>query len=235
MKSMVHEFDIRRIAFGAILLFLCYTSPAQVRLRSSLLKANPAPGDIPQFILRLQHSPDSGIESQSETDNTFLAQRIRGLVSVCEISGEDDSLGVRGIAAVQDTTLPSKSPGLAMLLSAIVPGSGQIYVHRYITIPIIWGFGYYFAWAWNTQNKNYLYYRDLFSASVKADSAGQGIEVYQKDRDFYRDDRDKFAFYLAITYVLNIIDAYVGASLYSFDVSDNLGGSAALRIRIPIQ
>ncbi len=122
-----------------------------------------------------------------------------------------------------------------MLMSMVIPGSGQIYVHRYITIPIIWGFGYYFATAWNEQNNRYIYYRDLFTASVKADSLHQGNGHYQSNRDFYRDDRDKFAFYLAITYILNIVDAYVGASLYSFDVSDNLGGSAAIRLRIPVQ
>ena len=146
-----------------------------------------------------------------------------------------DSLRVEGTVARRDTESSSKSPSVAILLSMIVPGSGQIYVHRYITIPIIWGFGYYFATAWKAQNNRYIQYRDLFTASVKADSTSQGNGQYQTIRDFYRDDRDKFAFYLAITYILNIVDAYVGASLYCFDVSDNLRGSAALRLSIPIR
>lgn len=145
-----------------------------------------------------------------------------------------DSLRIAGGAASIDTQVAKKSPGLAILMSMVVPGSGQLYVHRYITIPIIWGFGYYFVKAWIDQNNNYKLYRDLFTASI--DSVNQqGKSTYQSIRDFYRDDRDKFAFYIAITYILNIVDAYVGASLYSFDVSDNLGGSAALRLRIPIR
>jgi hypothetical protein len=146
-----------------------------------------------------------------------------------------DSLRISGGAASVDTQIAKKSPGLAILMSMVVPGSGQFYVHRYITIPIIWGFGSYFVKAWVDQNKQYKYYRDLFTASVNSDTTHQGNGLYQANRDFYRDDRDKFAFYIAITYILNIVDAYVGASLYSFDVSDNLGGSAALRLRIPIR
>ena len=123
-----------------------------------------------------------------------------------------------------------------MLLSTIVPGSGQIYVKRYITVPLIWGFGYYFARLWSKQNDQYGVYRDLYEQSVKADTVNlTGDLRLRNNRDLYRDDRDKFAFYFAITYILNIVDAYVGASLYSFDVSDQLGGSTALRFRVPIR
>ncbi len=146
-----------------------------------------------------------------------------------------DTLGFQAekIKAAPET--PGKSPTLAMLLSAVVPGAGQIYVRRYITIPLIWGFGYYFAKAWNDQNNRYHQWSDSVSASVQADSLHKGSDFFRGIRDFYRDDRDRFAFYIAIVYILNIVDAYVGASLYSFDVSDNLGGSAMIRFRIPIR
>ena len=41
-------------------------------------------------------------------------------------------------------------------------------------------------------------------------------------REFYKDQRDSFTWYFFILYVLNIVDAYVDASLYSFDVSPAL-------------
>jgi hypothetical protein len=175
-------------------------------------------------MLRLQHQPGA-----TTNNNSFLF----ALPDTQDVA--KDSLRIEAGSTKVDTQSEKKSPTLAMIMSAVIPGSGQVYVHRYITIPIIWGFGYYFAKAWNDQNNRYQFYRDLFTASVKADSLGKGNDLYQKNRDFYRDDRDKFAFYIAITYILNIVDAYVGASLYSFDVSDNLGGSAALRLRFPIQ
>jgi hypothetical protein len=40
-------------------------------------------------------------------------------------------------------------------------------------------------------------------------------------RDFYKDQRDDFVVYALILYVVNLIDAYVDAQLFDFDVSDS--------------
>lgn len=127
-----------------------------------------------------------------------------------------------------------KSPALATLMSAVVPGSGQIYAERYWTLPLIWGFGYWFVRQYISQDSKYNEWREKYSQSL-AKGAEDAYAKYV--RDFYRDQRDSFAFYLALTYVLNIVDAYVGASLYNFDVSDDLGGTANIRLqlRLPIR
>ena len=39
--------------------------------------------------------------------------------------------------------------------------------------------------------------------------------------------RDAFAWYLGILYLVNIVDAYVGAELYDFDVGPELGAGGA--------
>ncbi|HXG38899.1 MAG TPA: DUF5683 domain-containing protein [Bacteroidota bacterium] len=127
----------------------------------------------------------------------------------------------------------TKSTTLAMVLSAVVPGAGQIYTGRYWKIPIIWGAGIYFGSIWSRANNLYKDARDRYQASLQGGGAGDAQARYE--RDFYRDERDRFAFYIAITYALNIIDAYVGASLYNFDVSDDLGGNAKLQLKIPIR
>ncbi|MBL0107257.1 MAG: hypothetical protein IPP52_08235 [Ignavibacteria bacterium] len=42
-------------------------------------------------------------------------------------------------------------------------------------------------------------------------------------REFYRDQRDNFIIiYSLILYVVNLIDAYVDAQLYDFDVSEKI-------------
>ena len=41
-------------------------------------------------------------------------------------------------------------------------------------------------------------------------------------REFYRDQRDNFIIYSVILYVVNLIDAYVDAQLYDFDVSEKI-------------
>jgi len=142
----------------------------------------------------------------------------------------------RASSAAADTAKPrGKSITTAILLSAVLPGAGQVYTGRYWKVPIILGFSAYFAREWILQNNRYESARSNYAQSVqRGDNQGQGDPQLLYERDFYRDDRDKFAFYFALTYVLNIIDAYVGASLYSFEVNDNLGPNAMIKVSIPI-
>ena len=129
---------------------------------------------------------------------------------------------------------PGKSPGLAMLLSGIVPGAGQVYNHSYWKAPIVLGLGVYFASEFFANNRNADGYRQLYLASLQV--SAQGNSSYLDLREFYKNQRDAFAWYFFILYVLNIVDAYVDASLYGFDVSPALSfhgpaGSAGLALR----
>jgi hypothetical protein len=148
-----------------------------------------------------------------------------------------DTLGLsaRGVRAVLGE--PQKSTKLAMLLSAVIPGAGQIYVERYWTVPLVWGFGYYFYRSMDRQGDLYQQYRESYLQSIRTDTVNHpavGNSNLREIRDFYHDERDRFAIYLGLTYLLNIVDAYVGASLFGFDVSEDLGGNAKLNFRIPI-
>ncbi|MGD0590799.1 MAG: DUF5683 domain-containing protein [Bacteroidota bacterium] len=130
----------------------------------------------------------------------------------------------------------AKSGNLAMLYSAILPGLGQVYAHRYYTIPLIWGFGYYFTSSAIKANNQYMDWRGKYAESVRLDTINHTGDAYTLSvREFYHNQRDEFIFYLALTYFLNIIDAYVGATLYDFNVSDDLGGNAKVRFRIPLR
>jgi hypothetical protein len=134
------------------------------------------------------------------------------------------------------TFKPAKSGSLAMLFSAILPGAGQVYAERYYTIPLIIGFSTYYISEWIKANDTYQTYRNQFAASVINDTVSHtGDERIRSARDTWRNYRDGFVVYFAITYLLNIVDAYVGATLYNFDVSDNLGSTTAtIRFRIPL-
>ncbi|MBI3586748.1 MAG: hypothetical protein HY088_06430 [Ignavibacteriales bacterium] len=133
-------------------------------------------------------------------------------------------------------TRPTKSTLTAILLSAALPGAGQIYTERYWKVPIILGFSAYFISLWIRQDDLYVAARAKYQLSVdQKENNGQGNQQFLYERDFYRDQRDRFAFYIGLTYILNILDAYVGASLYNFEVTDNLGGGAALKIQVPIR
>ncbi len=117
---------------------------------------------------------------------------------------------------------PRKNPWLAVGLSAALPGAGQIYNQSYWKPPIIWGFAGYWIYEWFQNNSSYKDYRDKYSASIPLYPPYGDLHL-QNLRDFYRDERDKFAWYLGALYFLNLVDAYVSASLFDFDVSSDLG------------
>jgi hypothetical protein len=129
-----------------------------------------------------------------------------------------------------------KSPGTAVLLSAILPGAGQVYTGRYWKVPIVLGFCGYFAYEVIKLNDSYKSAQGKYTESVnKGENNGQGSAQLVYERDFYRDERDRFGFYFLLTYLLNIVDAYVDASLFGFDVGDNLTGGTSLKIHIPFR
>lgn len=112
-----------------------------------------------------------------------------------------------------------KSPWGAVLRSAVLPGFGQFYNESYWKIPIVWGTLGYLGYLWNNNNNSYARYRDLYSQSLL--ESKNGIATYLNAREFYKDQRDLVAVYIGLTYLLNLIDAYVDAHLFDFDVSRN--------------
>lgn len=113
----------------------------------------------------------------------------------------------------------TKSPLGAVLRSALIPGWGQVYNESYWKAPIVWGFLGYFAYYWIDNNNMYIKYSDLYKESYAI--GGLGNQTYLSNRDFYRDQRDEFAVYILLTYLLNLVDAYVDAHLFDFDVTEN--------------
>ncbi|MEP7146181.1 MAG: DUF5683 domain-containing protein [bacterium] len=114
-----------------------------------------------------------------------------------------------------------KSPWKAVTYSALLPGAGQFYNTSYWKIPVIAGLGGYFVYEWVKNNNNYIDYRQQYLNSQTPANPLGNIQ-FQSLREFYRDQRDNFIIYSAILYVVNLIDAYVDAQLYDFDVSDNI-------------
>lgn len=106
-----------------------------------------------------------------------------------------------------------KSPWGAVLRSAIIPGWGQIYNQSYIKAPIIWGGIVALVFGWRFYNKYYKQYRDIYNQT--ADSR------YINVRDFYHNQRDLFSIYIGLVYVLNLVDAYVDAELFDFNVQED--------------
>ena len=118
-------------------------------------------------------------------------------------------------------TLNYKSPGKATILSAALPGLGQFYNESYWKIPIIYGIGAFFVYEYINYDKKFDDYSNMFNISITP-SNPNGNSSYKIYREYYRDQRDAFLWYGGLLYLLNVLDAFIDAHLYSFDVSDNL-------------
>lgn len=114
-----------------------------------------------------------------------------------------------------------KSPAGAVIRSILLPGLGQFYNKSYWKIPIIWGVMGYLGYNWYIKNNDYKKYRDLYNSSITSSNPSGNLN-YRNLREFYRDQRDLTAVFFGLAYVINILDAYVDAHLYDFDVSPSV-------------
>jgi hypothetical protein len=117
----------------------------------------------------------------------------------------------------------------ATILSAIVPGAGQVYNRKAWKVPIIYagfaGLGYMLR----QNQKNYTTYENALLSRFDNDPSTTDAytDIYTDDNlrtlsDFYRRNRDLCFMGITLVYVLNIIDAHVDAHLFSFTTDDNL-------------
>jgi hypothetical protein len=127
------------------------------------------------------------------------------------------------------------SPTKATIMSACLPGLGQIYNDKWWKVPIVYaglgGLGYLVY-------SNYYEYRSYLHAyEFKTGDLPEGVTLNQHETELankYADSqlqtykesyRRDFEFYGILTvawYGLNILDACVDGHLYSYDISDDL-------------
>ncbi len=113
----------------------------------------------------------------------------------------------------------TKKPMLALGLSAILPGAGQIYTGEWYLAPVFLGAIGGCLYGAILQNERYHYTKDSVKHQLdRGDTYNAGR--YTAVMEFYRDDRDKWYIYAALSYIANILEAYISAHLYDFDVSD---------------
>lgn len=132
-------------------------------------------------------------------------------------------------------------PMRAVWLSALFPGLGQIYNRRYWKLPIVVGgyVGLFYATTWNSNmladyQRAYLdimdsdpttnSYMDFFSSAYKEEDIDKEwlTSVLKQRKDYYRQYRDLCIICMIGLYAICMIDAYVDAQLYHFDVSPDI-------------
>ena len=128
----------------------------------------------------------------------------------------------------QERDYSDHSPTRAAMLSAALPGAGQIYNRKHWKVPIIYaGFGAIVFYA-NAYNTEYQKWREAYTYRV--DGNPNTVDNYPDFSDDYlRRAMNYFRRNLELTYIaggfiylLGILDATVDAHLLDFDVSEDL-------------
>ncbi len=108
----------------------------------------------------------------------------------------------------------SHSASKAIMYSLVLPGLGQGYNKKYFKIPIVYAAlgGVVYAIVYNTKN----YRQAIIDYNLAPDD---DHERYVRG---WRRNMELSYIGLIAVYALQIVDAYVDAQLYSWDVNDNL-------------
>lgn len=126
----------------------------------------------------------------------------------------------------------------ALWFAALCPGLGQIYNRRYWKLPIVASgiVGVSYAISWNGKYyEAYTYaYRDLIDGDPNTNyfeelippgahySESQMQTLFKNRQQTFRRQRDLSIIVGVGLYLICLLDAYVDAELFTFDISDNL-------------
>lgn len=135
-------------------------------------------------------------------------------------SPSDSLLRSGDLSATPDSLVkkPERYAPWQVALLATAPGAGQVYNQSYWKLPIVYGVFGFLIYNFARNNSEYVRYRDLYRQDQTSITAASNRSL----RDQFRNARDEIGAYLLITYLATIVDAYIDASLFDFDVSDNL-------------
>jgi len=213
---------------GIIILVVCLCFPFRGNAQEEIVEVNEA---IPDTVM--VSAPDTTIVMASDsTVQTVLKQ------------AENEA---KSMKPVKMDFKPD--PNKAIIL-ALIPGMGQIYNRKYWKLPLVYGgfMGCTYAISWN--NRNYQDYWKGYQAFVKDEAekdnpgktwdpawtdllqAGRNPDEVINDtnfrdqlkrkKDYFRRYRDLSIIIMGGVYLLSIVDAYVDAHLFDFDVSPDL-------------
>lgn len=118
-------------------------------------------------------------------------------------------------------------PKKAAILSAVLPGMGQVYNKQPWKLPIIYGGLFSIGYFVNYNHQYFQSLRNAFIAETDGDPAT--INPFQLSSDAlssrveqFRRDRDYLIIIGVITYLLNVVDAHISAHLEEFAINDEL-------------
>ena len=144
-------------------------------------------------------------------------------------NGQSDSSAqttLKKLEKVADSpSLLPKDPKKATMLSAMLPGAGQVYNGKTWKVPILYAGILTDVYFIQYNHKRYERFRDALFALDKGEpnpfpSLNRAALV--RNVDYWRQNRDLTLLLMLGIYALNLVDANVDAHLSGFDISEDL-------------
>ncbi len=147
-------------------------------------------------------------------DNQENAASIRGAL-LEETRSEEAVVGHEGDSRMK--------PWKVAMISAVLPGYGQVYNGSLWKVPVLYALLGYFGYKAIDYNDSYADFRDRYAL----DPSGPDAQAYRDERDRYQEKRNQQLLFLVLSYLAGIVDAYVDAHLYDFEAISEEGISSA--------
>ncbi|MFM2251541.1 MAG: hypothetical protein RLZZ358_2471 [Bacteroidota bacterium] len=150
-------------------------------------------------------------------------------IATSTVQGQTDSLGKAQKERVkkedEKLSILPKDPKKATLLSAVLPGAGQVYNGKSWKVPILYAGILTDLYFVNYNHRRYESFRDaLFALDKKEPNQFPSLNraALVRNVDYWRQNRDLTLLLLLGIYALNLVDANVDAHLSGFDISEDL-------------
>lgn len=146
-------------------------------------------------------------------------------------NADSSKVQVKKLPATKDSARLAieEMPRRAAMKSLILPGLGQIYNKRWWKVPLVYGGFIGIGLVFEFNNRNYqvflkeAQFRELNpQKTLNPLYSGYTNEGIIQIKDAYRRDRDLSVLGGLGFYAITIIDAYVDAKFFRFDISDEL-------------
>jgi hypothetical protein len=186
-----------------------------------------------------KHAAGHPVRVVNAAGDTIILASVDSIQNLGDVEILMDSAAVS--PTLGKTRVFNPDPQRALWLSALCPGLGQIYNRRYWKLPIVVGsfVGLSYGASWNNRmyrdySKAYRdvmdddpdtrSYMEFFPPTVNEGNLDQAWlqRVMKSKRDYYRRYREICVIAMVGVYLINIVDAYVDASLAHFDITPDL-------------
>lgn len=238
-KILLHT-NCRWLAKWILCCLIMIATPSHGQSTDSLKLITPKDsGAVTPVTLKDSASVDT-MASSSAYDGIMLTKELRKKNDSTILKYQTDSLlSLQNGSLFSDNFKPD--PSTAAWRAVIFPGLGQIYNRKYWKLPLFYGgfMALTYAISWNNKYyKDYsIAYRDImddnpatrsyinFLPPGKKESdydAAWLKSTFKRKNDYFRRSRDLSVIGMVGVYLLSVLDAYVDAQLYDFDISPDL-------------